>query len=205
MKVFVVLAFVMASLLGTGNSKIYQLIIVRMLTALVCAKNVTLPTITATFTKTVFHTLTTSINVATLPGFAPHGPASGSSASAGYDLSLQLKSMAVQTIELTSTIFSTEVDGVVVTSLSTIVAPVTSTSLQEVTSTTTKHAGTTITTTSVIVSASTPSATASSISIEQNIAQMWGLNGSDHVQVSRWLAFSVVVLGVAHYLFFAHH
>lgn len=180
-----------------------------MLTALVCAKNITHSTTTATVTKTVFHTVITSINVATLPGFAPHGPAFTSSASTDYDPSFELKSMAVQTIEFTSTIFSTEVDGVVVTSLSTIVAPVisTSTKFQEVTSTATKHIGTTITTTSMVVSASTSSAAASSssISIEQNIAQMWGLNGSEHVQVSRWLVFSVVVLGVAHYLFFAHH
>ncbi|KAG9659975.1 hypothetical protein KCU95_g7510, partial [Aureobasidium melanogenum] len=202
MKAFIVLALVLAALFSTA-----------------CAHNITHSTITATVTKTVFHTVTTSINVATLPGFAPHGPAFSSSASADYDPSFELKSMAVQTIEFTSTIFSTEVDGVVVTSLSTVVAPVTSTStelqgvtststeFQEVTSTTTKHAGTTITTTSVVISASTPSATASSssISIEQNIAQMFGLNGSEHVQANRWLVFSVVVLGVAHYLFFAHH
>ncbi|KAG9849689.1 hypothetical protein KCU98_g4775, partial [Aureobasidium melanogenum] len=202
MKAFIVLAFVLAALFSIA-----------------CAHNITHSTITATVTKTVFHTVTTSINVATLPGFASHGPAFSSSASADYDPSFELKSMAVQTIEFTSTIFSTEVDGVVVTSLSTVVAPVTSTStelqgvtststeFQEVTSTTTKHAGTTITTTSVVVSASTPSATASSssISVEQNIAQMFGLNGSEHVQANRWLVFSVVVLGVAHYLFFAHH
>lgn len=209
MKAFIVLVFVMAGLVSTGNQQIYQLVIVRMLTALVCAKNITHSTTTATVTKTVFHIVTTSINVATLPGFAPHGPAFGSSASAEYDPSFELKSMAVQTIEFTSTIFSTEVDGMVVTSLSTVVAPVTSTStkFQEVTSTATKHIGTTITTTSMVVSASTPSAAASSssISIEQNIAQMWGLNGSERVQASRWLVFSVVVLGVAHYLFFAHH
>ncbi|KAG9962995.1 hypothetical protein KCU61_g4201, partial [Aureobasidium melanogenum] len=192
MKAFIVLAFVLTALFST-----------------VCAHNITHSTITATVTKTVFHTVTTSINVATLPGFAPHGPAFGSSASADYDPSFELKSMAVQTTEFTSTIYSTEVDGVVVTSFSTVVAPVTSisTEFQEVTSTTTKHAGTTITTTSVVVSASTPGTTASSssISIEQNIAQMFGLNGSKHVQANRWLVFSVVVLGVAHYLFFAHH
>ncbi|KAG9952502.1 hypothetical protein KCU85_g1800, partial [Aureobasidium melanogenum] len=200
MKAFMVLAFVLAALFST-----------------VCAHNITHSTTTATVTKTVFHTVTTSINVATLPGLAPHGPAFGSSASADYDPSFEMKSMAVQTIEFTSTIFSTEVDGVVVTSLSTIVAPVTSTStalegvtststeFQEVTSTTTKHAGTTITTTSVVVSALTRAASSSSISIEQNISQMFGLNGSEHVQASRWLVFSVVALGVAHYLFFAHH
>ncbi|KAK6001945.1 hypothetical protein QM012_002435 [Aureobasidium pullulans] len=200
MKAFSALVFALTTLLSTGY-----------------AHNITHSTTTATVTKTVFQTVTASVNVATLPGFAPHGPAFGSSASAEYDPSFELKSMAVQTIEFTSTIFSTEVDGVVITSLSTIVAPVTSTTtelqgitststdFQEVTSTTTKHAGTTITTTSVVVSASTTSAAASSISIEQNIAQMWGLNGSEHVQVSRWLVFSVVILGVAHYLFFAHH
>lgn len=219
MKAFIVLAFFLAALFSTGNQKVYQWIIVRMLTALVCAHNTTHSTITATVTKTVYHTVTTSINVATLPSSAPNGTALGSSASADYDPSFEMKSMAVETIEFTSTIFSTEVDGVVVTSLSTIVAPVTSTStelhgvtststeFQEVTSTTTKHARTTITTTSVVVSASTPSiaASSSSISVEQNIAQMFGLNGSEHVQANRWLVFSVVVLGVAHYLFFAHH
>ncbi|CAD0101387.1 unnamed protein product [Aureobasidium mustum] len=186
MKTFVVLAFVLAALFSA-----------------VGAQNFTHSTTTATVTKTVFQTVTTSVNLATLPGFAPHGPAFGSSASAAYDASFELKSMAVQTVEYTSTIFSTEVDGVVVTSLSTIVAPVTSTStdFSEVTSITTKHMGTTITTTSVVVTASTPSAAASSISVEQNIAQMFGLNGSEHVQASPWLAYGVVLLGVGHYLF----
>ncbi|CAD0108114.1 unnamed protein product [Aureobasidium uvarum] len=190
MKVFAILAFIMAALLST-----------------VCAQNVTYSTATSTFTKTVYHTVTISVNIATLPGFAPHGPAFGSSASAAYDPSVELKSMVVQTIQLTSTIYSTEVDGVIVTSLSTVVAPVTSTDLQEVTSTTTKHAGTTVTTTttSLVVSASTPSVAATSLTIPQEVAQMWGLNGIEQVEARSWLVFSVVLLGVAHYLFFAHH
>ncbi|CAD0095778.1 unnamed protein product [Aureobasidium vineae] len=198
MKILAILAFVLAALLSTVH-----------------AQNGTYSTTTSTVTKTVYHTVTTSVNIATQPGFAPHGPAFGSSAYAEYDPSVELKSMVVQTIQLTSTIYSTEVDGVVVTSLSTVVAPVTSTSLQEVistdfqevTSTTTKHAGTTVTatTTSLVVSASTPSVAATSLTIPQEVAQMWGLNGSEQVEVKSWLVFSVGLLGVAHYLFFAHH
>jgi hypothetical protein len=189
-----------------------------LLTALVCAAhNATHSTTTATVTKTVFHTVTTSVNLATLPGIAPQAPAFGSAAASSYTPSVELKSVFVQTIELTSTIFSTEVDGVVVTSLSTVVAPVTSTAtaistatstaFQEVTSISTKQIGTTITTTSVIVSATTPRVTTSTshIPIEQDIAQMWGLNGSAHLVVGNWLVYSVVLLSVAHYLFFAHY
>jgi hypothetical protein len=162
--------------------------------------------------------VTTLVNLATLPGFAPQSPALGSAAAtSSYTPSVELKSVFVQTIELTSTIFSTEVDGVVVTSLSTVVAPVTSTAtaistvistaFQEVTSISTKQIGTTITTTSVIVSATTPRVTTSTshIPIEQDIAQMWGLNGSAHLVAGNWLVFSVVLLSVAHYLFFAHY
>ncbi|KAI4718313.1 hypothetical protein E4T48_05476 [Aureobasidium sp. EXF-10727] len=192
MKIFAVLAFVLAALFST---------------ALVCAQNITYSTATSTVTKTVFHTVTTSVNIATLPGFAPHGPAFGSSTPVEDDPSVELKSMFAKTILLTSTMYSTEVDGVVVTSLSTVVAPVTSTDFQEVTSTATKHAGITVTstTTSLIVSASTPSAAATSLTMPQEIAQMWGLNGSEHVEARSWLVYSVVLLGVAHYLFFAHH
>jgi hypothetical protein len=185
-----------------------------LLTALVCAAhNATHSTTTATVTKTVFHTVTTSVNLATLPGIAPQGPALSSAAASNYAPSIELKSIFVQTIELTSTVFSTEVDGVVVTSLSTVVAPVTSTAtatstaFQEVTSISTKQIGTTITTTSVIVSATTPRVTTSTshIPIEQDIAQMWGLNGSAHLVAGNWLVFSVVLLSVAHYLLFAHY
>jgi hypothetical protein len=157
--------------------------------------------------------VTTSVNIATLPGFAPHGPAFGSSAASDYAPSVELKSVYVQTIELTSTIFSTEVDGVIVTSLSTVVAPVTSTAtavstdFEEVTSTSTKHIGTTITTTSVVVSATTPlvTTTSSQISTEQQIAQMWGLNGGERLVTGNWLAFSLVLLSFTHYLLFAHY
>ena len=161
--------------------------------------------------------MTTSVDLATLPGFAPHGPAFGSPAASDYAPSIELKSVFVQTIEVTSTIFSTEVDGVVVTSLSTMVVPVTSTAtatatavltdFQEVTSTITKHIGTTITTTSVVVSATTPlvTTTSSEISTEQQIAQMWGLSGGERLVAGNWLAFTLVFLGVIHYLFFAHY
>jgi hypothetical protein len=152
--------------------------------------------------------VTSSANLATLPSFAPYGPASDDTPS------VELKSIFVQTIELTSTIYSTETDGVIVTSLSTVVAPITSTSTSIATAisidflevTSTKHIGTTITTTSVVVSATTPRVTTSTshISIEQDIAQMWGLNGSEHLVAGKWLAFSVVLLSVVHYLFFAH-
>jgi hypothetical protein len=180
---------------------------------LVCGQNVALSTTTATVTKTIFHTVTSSVNLATLSGFAPHGPASGSGAVSDDTPSVELKSVFVQTIELTSTVYSTEIDGVVITSPSTVVAPVTSTSIAtailtdflEITST--KHIGTTVTTTSVVVSATTPRVTTSTshIPIEQEIAQMWGLNGSEHLVAGKWLAFSVVLLSVAHYLFFAHY
>jgi hypothetical protein len=151
--------------------------------------------------------VTSSVKLATLSGFAPDGPSFGSSAVSDYTPSIELKSVFVQTIELTSTIHSTEIDGVVVTSLSTVVAPITSTSIATAISTETKHIGTTITTTSVIVTATTPRVTTSTsqISIEQDIAQMWGLNGSEHLVAGKWLAFSVVLLSVAHYLFFAHY
>ncbi|KAI4741047.1 hypothetical protein E4T50_08523 [Aureobasidium sp. EXF-12298] len=196
MKLFAVLAFVLAALFGT---------------ALVCANNATLSTTTATVTKTVFHTVTTSVNIATLPAFDSSAAASDSAPS------VELKSVYVQTIELTSTIFSTEVDGVVVTSLSTVVAPVTSTAtavltavstdFEEVTSTSTKHIGTTITTTSVVVSATTPlvTTTSSQISTEQQIAQMWGLNGGERLVTGNWLTFSLVLLSFTHYLLFAHY
>ena len=181
-----------------------------LLTALVCAQNITQSTTTSTVTKTVFHTVTTSVNLATLPGSASSCAAASDVASAD-----ELKSVYVQTIELTSTIFSTEVDGIVVTSLSTVIAPVASTAVatatattvltdfEEVTSTNTKQISTTITTTSVVVSVTT-SAAATSTSIEQQIAQMWGMSGSERLVIGNWLVFNLVVLSFVHYLFFAH-
>lgn len=179
------------------------------LTAPVCAKNITHFTTTATVTKTVFHTVTTSVNLATLPCSASYDPASCSAAAPEYAPSVELKSVYLQTIELTSTIFSTEVDGVVITSLSTVVAPATSTAtavvtdVEEVTSTSTKQMSTTITTTSVLVSVTTPPA-ATSTSIDQQIADMWGMNGSERLGIGKCLASTLIVLSFAHYLFFAH-
>ncbi|KAI4758681.1 hypothetical protein E4T52_09151 [Aureobasidium sp. EXF-3400] len=186
MKLFAVLAFVLAALFGT---------------ALVCANNATLSTTTATVTKTVFHTVTTSVNIATLPAFDSSAAVSDSAPS------VELKSVYVQTIELTSTILTTEVDGVVVTSTATAVLTAVSTDFEEVTSTSTKHIGTTITTTSVVVSATTPlvTTTSSQISTEQQIAQMWGLNGGERLVTGNWLTFSLVLLSFTHYLLFAHY
>jgi len=154
--------------------------------------------------------VTTSVNLAALSG-------SASSCAAASDVAScdELKTVYVQTIELTSTIFSTEVDGVVVTSLSTVIAAATSTAtatatattvltdFEEVTSTNTKQISTTITTTSVVVSVTT-SAAATSTSIEQQIAQMWGMSGSERLVVGNWLFFNLVVSSFVHYLFFAH-
>lgn len=182
----------------------------RQLTTLVCAHNITQSTTNATVTKTVFHTVTTSINLATLPGSASYGPASSSATTSDAVPSFELKSVYVQTIELTSTIFSTEVNGVVITSLSTVVMPVTSTAttvltdFEEVTSTSTKQISTTITTTSMVVSVTTPSAAAPSTSIEQQIAGMWGMSGGERLGIGKWLASTLVVLSFVHYLFFAH-
>lgn len=154
--------------------------------------------------------MTTSVNLATLPGSASCDPASSSAAQSDGAPSDELKSVYAETVELTSTIFSTEVDGVVVTSLSTVIAPVTSTAtavmtdFEQVTSTSTKQMPTTITTTSVVVSVTTPPAAATSTSIEQQIAQMWGMNGSERLVIGNWLAFNLVVLSFAHYLFFAY-
>jgi hypothetical protein len=217
MKHFAMLAFVLAALFGTGRAKIYPLVSCIYWQKLAYGQNVTLSTTTATITKTIFHTVTSSVNLATLCGLAPDGPTFGSGAVSDYAPSVELKSVFVQTIELTSTIYSTEIDGVVVASLSTVVAPVTSTSVATAISiaistgflevTSTKHINTTITTTSVVVSATTPRVTTSTsyIPIEQDIAQMWGLNGSEHLVAGKWLAFSVVLLSVAHYFFFAHY
>lgn len=152
--------------------------------------------------------MTTSVSLATLSG-------SASSCAVASDVasSDELKTVYVQTVELTSTIFSTEVDGVVITSLSTVIAPITSTAtaiattvltdFEEVTSTNTKQISTTITTTSVVVSVTT-SAAATSTSIEQQIAQMWGMSGSGRLVVGNWLIFNLVALSFVHYRFFAH-
>ncbi|CAD0013274.1 unnamed protein product [Aureobasidium pullulans] len=190
MKAILVLAFLLAMIFHTGNSKIYH--ILRMLTVIACAQNgTTHSTTTATITKTVLHTETVVVDLMTaLPGELLTALPGIASASAG-DISIELKSVYVQTVELTATatatstatIISTEIDGVVITSMSTFTAIATSTStdinIEEVTSFSTKQIGTTITTT------------------------LGG--GGDNVTADPWLVFSVVSLCFAHYFFFAHN
>ncbi|KAI5236259.1 hypothetical protein E4T43_08733 [Aureobasidium subglaciale] len=211
MKIFIIFALIMAALFSAGNYEIYHLRIETVLTKAVCADMVTTSSTTSTLTVTVFHTDTVSVNPATIStGTASPTPAfsydPGPSFGLGSNLtSNELKSVYVKTVELTSTVFSTQTDGVVVTLLSTVThvsdVTLTSTDVLEVTSTSTKHVGTSITTTSTIT---VPAA--SSIFVEQSIAQMWGLsNSGGHVHAGSWLAISVVLLGAAHYIFFAYH
>lgn len=205
------LAFLLAMIFHTGNSKIYH--ILRMLTVIACAQNgTTHSTTTATITKTVLHTETVVVDLMTaLPGELLTALPGIASASAG-DISIELKSVYVQTVELTATatatstatIISTEIDGVVITSMSTFTAIATSTStdinIEEVTSFSTKQIGTTITTTSVVPASTSP------LSVLDALAHQYSLGGGgDNVTADPWLVFSVVSLCFAHYFFFAHN
>ena len=211
MKAILVLAFLLAMIFHTGNSKIYH--ILRMLTVIACAQNSTThSTTTATITKTVLHTETVVVDLMTaLPGELLTALPGIASASAG-DISIELKSVYVQTVELTATatatstatIISTEIDGVVITSMSTFTAIATSTStdinIEEVTSFSTKQIGTTITTTSVVPASTSP------LSVLDALAHQYSLGGGgDNVTADPWLVFSVVSLCFAHYFFFAHN
>ncbi|THV90187.1 hypothetical protein D6D27_06003 [Aureobasidium pullulans] len=211
MKAILVLAFLLAMIFHTGNSKIYH--ILRMLTVIACAQNSTThSTTTATITKTVLHTETVVVDLMTaLPGELLTALSGIASASAG-DISIELKSVYVQTVELTATatatstatIISTEIDGVVITSMSTFTAIATSTStdinIEEVTSFSTKQIGTTITTTSVVPASTSP------LSVLDALAHQYSLGGGgDNVTADPWLVFSVVSLCFAHYFFFAHN
>lgn len=205
------LAFLLAMIFHTGNSKIYH--ILRVLTVIACAQNdTTHSTTTATITKTVLHTETVVVDLMTaLPGELLTALPGIASASAG-DISIELKSVYVQTVELTATatatstatIISTEIDGVVITSMSTFTAIATSTStdinIEEVTSFSTKQIGTTITTTSVVPASTSP------LSVLDALAHQYSLGGGgDNVTADPWLVFSVVSLCFAHYFFFAHN
>ena len=211
MKAILVLAFLLAMIFHTGNSKIYH--ILRMLTVIACAQNgTTHSTTTATITKTVIHTETVVVDLMTaLPGELLTALPGIASASAG-DISIELKSVYVQTVELTATatatstatITSTEIDGVVITSMSTFTAIAISTStdinIEEVTSFSTKQIGTTITTTSVVPASTSP------LSVLDALAHQYSLGGGgDNVTADPWLVFSVVSLCFAHYFFFAHN
>ncbi|THZ07354.1 hypothetical protein D6C95_02029 [Aureobasidium pullulans] len=211
MKAILVLAFLLAMIFHTGNSKIYH--ILRVLTVIACAQNdTTRSTTTATITKTVLHTETVVVDLMTaLPGELLTALPGIGSASAG-DISIELKSVYVQTVELTAiatatstaTIISTEIDGVVITSMSTFTAIATSTStdinIEEVTSFSTKQIGTTITATSVIPASTSP------LSVLDALAHQYSLGGGgDNVTADPWLVFSVVSLCFAHYFFFAHN
>ncbi|THX85735.1 hypothetical protein D6D04_01765 [Aureobasidium pullulans] len=211
MKAILVLAFLLAMVFHTGNSKIYH--ILRMLTVIACAQNrTTHSTTTATITKTVLHTETVMVDLMTaLPGELLTALPGIGSASAG-DISIELKSVYVQTVELTATatatstatIISAEIDGVVITSMSTFTAIATSTStdinIEEVTSFSTKQIGTTITTTSVVPASTSP------LSVLDALAHQYSLGGGgDNVTADPWLVFSVVSLCLAHYFFFAHN
>ena len=211
MKAILVLAFLLAMIFHTGNSKIYH--ILRMLTVIACAQNdTTHSTTTATITKTVLHTETVVVDLMTaLPGELLTALPGIASASAG-DISIELKSVYVQTVELTATatatstatIISTEIDGVVITSMSTFTAIATSTStdinIEEVTSFSTKQIGTTITTTSVVPASTSP------LSVLDALAHQYSLGGGgDNVTADPWLVFSVVSLCFAHYFVFAHN
>lgn len=211
MKAILVLAFLLAMIFHTGNSKIYH--ILRVLTVIACAQNdTTRSTTTATITKTVLHTETVVVDLMTaLPGELLTALPGIGSASAG-DISIELKSVYVQTVELTAiatatstaTIISTEIDGVVITSMSTFTAIATSTStdinIEEVTSFSTKQIGTTITATSVVPASTSP------LSVLDALAHQYSLGGGgDNVTADPWLVFSVVSLCFAHYFFFAHN
>ncbi|THX18181.1 hypothetical protein D6D13_00257 [Aureobasidium pullulans] len=211
MKAILVLAFLLAMIFHTGNSKIYH--ILRVLTVIACAQNdTTHSTTTATITKTVLHTETVVVDLMTaLPGELLTALPGIGSASAG-DMSIELKSVYVQTVELTAiatatstaTIISTEIDGVVITSMSTFTAIATSTStdinIEEVTSFSTKQIGTTITATSVVPASTSP------LSVLNALAHQYSLGGGgDNVTADPWLVFSVVSLCFAHYFFFAHN
>ncbi|THY35387.1 hypothetical protein D6D01_01338 [Aureobasidium pullulans] len=213
MKAILVLAFLLAAIFHTGNSKIYH--ILRVLTVIACAQNgTTHSTTTATITKTVLQTETVMVDLMTaLPGELLTALPGIASASAG-DVSIELKSVYVQTVELTATatatatstttIISTEIYGVVVTSMSTFTAIANSTStdinIEEVTSFSTKQIGTTITTTSVVPASTSP------LSIVDALAHQYSLGGGgDNVTADPWLVFSVVSLCFAHYFFFAHN
>ncbi|KEQ88542.1 hypothetical protein D6C78_07115 [Aureobasidium pullulans] len=194
MKAILVLAFLLAMIFHTA-----------------CAQNdTTHSTTTATITKTVLHTETVVVDLMTaLPGELLTALPGIASASAG-DISIELKSVYVQTVELTATatstatIVSTEIDGVVITSMSTFTAIATSTStdinIEEVTSFSTKQVGTTITTTSVVPASTSP------LSVLDALAHQYSLGGGgDNVTADPWLVFSVVSLCFAHYFFFAHN
>ncbi|CAC9887424.1 hypothetical protein D6D17_00557 [Aureobasidium pullulans] len=211
MKAILVLAFLLAMIFHTGNSKIYH--ILRVLTVTACAQNdTTHSTTTATITKTVLHTETVVVDLMTaLPSELLTALPGIGSASAG-DISIELKSVYVQTVELTATatatstatIISTEIDGVVITSMSTFTAIATSTStdinIEEVTSFSTKQIGTTITATSVVPASTSPP------SVLDALAHQYSLGGGgDNVTADPWLVFSVVSLCFAHYFFFAHN
>ncbi|THX87300.1 hypothetical protein D6D05_02165 [Aureobasidium pullulans] len=209
MKAILVLAFLLAMIFHTGNLKIYH--ILRVLTVIACAQNgTTHSTTTATITKTVLHTETVVVDLMTaLPGELLTALPGIASASAG-DISIELKSVYVQTVELTATatstatIVSTEIDGVVITSMSTFTAIATSTStdinIEGVTSFSTKQIGTTITTTSVVPASTSP------LSVLDALAHQCSLGGGgDNVTADPWLVFSVVSLCFAHYFFFAHN
>ncbi|KAI5201858.1 hypothetical protein E4T39_04954 [Aureobasidium subglaciale] len=194
---------------------IFTMIMAALCSAVVCADMVTTSTTTTTLTLTVFHTEIVSVDLATISsGIASPEPTFSYNPDPGSGFGSNLtsnepKSVHVKTVELTSTVFFIQTNGVVVTSLSTVtrVLDVTSTSTDvlEVTSTSTKNVGTTIGTSITTTSTITIPA-ASSISVEQSIAQMWGLsNSGDHVQAGRWLAIGVILLGAAHYIFFGHH
>jgi len=210
MKAILVLAFLLAMIFHTGISKIYYHIL-RVLTVIACAQNdTTHSTTTATITKTVLHTETVVVDLMTaLPGELLTALSGIASASAG-DISIELKSVYTQTVELTATatstatIVSTEIDGVVITSMSTFTAIATSTStdinIEEVTSFSTKQVGTTITTTSVVPASTSP------LSVLDALAHQYSLGGGgDNVTADPWLVFSVVSLCFAHYFFFAHN
>ncbi|THY91891.1 hypothetical protein D6C93_06115 [Aureobasidium pullulans] len=194
MKAILVLAFLLAMIFHTA-----------------CAQNdTTHSTTTATITKTVLHTETVVVDLMTaMPGELLTALPGIASASAG-DISIELKSVYVQTVELTATatstatIVSTEIDGVVITSMSTFTAIATSTStdinIEEVTSFSTKQIGTTITTTSVVPASTSP------LSVLDALAHQYSLGGGgDNVTADPWLVFSVVSLCFAHYFFFAHN
>lgn len=210
MKAILVLAFLLAMIFHTGISKIYYDIL-RVLTVIACAQNdTTHSTTTATITKTVLHTETVVVDLMTaLPGELLTALSGIASASAG-DISIELKSVYIQTVELTATatstatIVSTEIDGVVITSMSTFTAIATSTStdinIEEVTSFSTKQVGTTITTTSVVPASTSP------LSVLDALAHQYSLGGGgDNVTADPWLVFSVVSLCFAHYFFFVHN
>lgn len=175
-----ILFFILTALLSAGKSKISDTDNPHPNPKPAHAQNATAATSTISLTKTIYRTKIISVDLTTpAPTMLPPYTIETSSVGPGDTPASEARSAVAQ-------------------------ATPTSTNVVQITATSVSHVGITVTDTAVVAgSPAAPAAT--SIPVEVEIAQMWGLNGGGKLEPSKWFMFGLFVFAGVQNLFFAQY